>query len=81
MPTDDDVIPEVEPLIDTLADFVSLTVVEIRGLVVAPVPEEHTLAEALSLPVADASPDALPGEEGEEVASTELDTTPVADTV
>jgi hypothetical protein len=81
VPTDDDVIPEVEPLIDTLADFVSLTVVEIRGLVVAPVPEEHTLAEALSLPVADASPDALPGEEGEEVASTELDTTPVADTV
>jgi hypothetical protein len=45
------------------------------------VPEEQILAEALSLPVADAVPDALPGGEGEEVASAELDTTPVADTV
>jgi hypothetical protein len=65
VPTDDPVIPEV----DTLA------VLDTRGLVVAPVPE------ALSLPVADASPDALPAGEAEEVASTELDTTPVADTV
>lgn len=48
---------------------------------VAPVPDEQTLTEALSLPVADVVPDALPGGEAEEVASAELDTTPVADTV
>jgi hypothetical protein len=40
VPTDDAVIPEIEPLIDTLAEFVSLTVVDTRGLIVAPVPEE-----------------------------------------
>jgi len=47
VPTEVPLTADLDPLVDTLADFVSLTVVDRRGLVVAPVPEEQPLAEPL----------------------------------